>query len=55
MGWSVMFPKLNVKSSAVILRRLAHAQNSNVVRLRLKIALLLIAGVCMKAHGSLFA
>lgn len=50
-----MFPKLNVKSSAVILRRLAHAQNSNVVRL-LKIALLLIAGdVCMKAHGSLFA
>lgn len=51
-----MFPKLNVKSSAVILCRLTQAQKFNVVGLRLKSTLLLIAGgVCMNTHGFVFA
>lgn len=51
-----MFPLLNVKSSAVILRRLMRAQKCNAVGLWLKITLLLISGdMRMNLRGFLFA
>lgn len=46
------FPRLNVKSSAVILLRLTRAQKFNIVRLRSESTLALIDGdVCMNTHG----
>lgn len=52
MGWRVMFPKPNGKSSAVIPCRLIHAQKCNVVKLWLKFTVLLITGdMCMNVCG----